>query len=141
MNSDNQIDAVERTLIGALVSNYPAGFSDANTKFPNASGTTPDGSAWLRVGIASNFGPISSDASGCYEINQGLFVVGVFVAKGTGSQSAWKTAQHIKHLYSAERFDDICIESAVITPTSEPENSPWFGINVNVTFTFEGYLT
>lgn len=138
MNTDNDLAAVESRLINRLLSNIPVGFTAAQISVPNASFTTPNATPWMRCTL-QNFGPIDQDASACYEVNEGVFTIGIFYPKGTGSQAALSLAKTIKSLYTAEIFDDVVIESVRVNPTSEPDNSPWYGVNVVATYTFEGH--
>ena len=140
METDNQLDAVERKLVAA----FQAATLDpvvANIKYPNGHFTTPNNANWIRINTPINSGPFEQDASGCYEINQGFMVIQVFTPKGSGSQTALKLAQQIKSIYTAEQFDDLMIESVVVSPAPEPESSPWYGINCQVNFTFEGFTS
>lgn len=140
MNTDNDLALVEQKLIGRLLSNIPAGFTAAKIKVPNANFTTPNDSPWLRCSL-SNLGPIEQDASGCYEVNSGIFTIGIFYPKGSGSQAALSLAKTIKSLYTAEIFDDLVVESVRVNPTPEPDNSSWYGVNVSVNYSFEGHTS
>lgn len=106
-------------------------------KFINAPFTTPNNQNWARVSI-NNFGPIDQDASAKYEINQGVFTVSYFVPKGTGYDAAMDMAHAIKALYTAEIFDDVVVTSVLVNESSEPESSPWYGINISINYQFEG---
>lgn len=141
--TDNSLDAVCEKLTQRLITNilllaHP--IPDASIKRINAPFTTPNNAPWIRLNI-NNFGPIDQDASGCYEINRGIFDVFVFYPKGTGSRKAFEVAQSIKSLYTAEIFDDVVIESVLVNPTSEPDSSPWYGTNVQINYTFEGHTS
>lgn len=139
MAATNPIDAVEAVLVGAVAQALPPGFGAGQVAYPNAAFSTPGG-PWLRLGVVSNYGPISGDATGTYEVSRALFVVSVFYPEGAGTRSAWQAAQHVKDIFDADGLGDLCVEEVVITPTSEPAGSHWYGLNVNVTFTFESYL-
>lgn len=140
MNTDNDLGIVESKLIGRLLSNLPAGVTASMIKFPNANFNTPNATPWLRCSL-SNFGPIDQDASGCYEVNSGIFTIAIFYPKGSGSQAALSLAKTIKSLYTAEIFDDLVVESVRVNPTPEPDSSPWYGVNVSVNYSFEGHTS
>lgn len=149
MSTDNALYLVEKLLVdrllAALATITPA-IPSTRVKLPNAPLTTPNNLSWLRVNSPVNNGPIESevsggDAAGCYEINQGFWIVSVFFPKGTGSQAALAYAHKLKELYNGVITGDIVILSVVESPTPEPESSPWYGVNVQVNFTFEGYTS
>lgn len=140
MNTDNDLAIVESKLITRLLSNLPVGITAARVHVPNANFTTPNNQSWLRCSM-SNFGPIDQDASGCYEVNSGIFTIGIFYPKGVGSQAALTLAKTIKSLYTAEIFDDLVVESVRVSPTPEPDNSSWYGVNVSVNYSFEGHTS
>lgn len=141
MNTDNDLGAAERALISPLLASLPAGFALERVKLPGAEFTTPANQPWMRVGIDSNYGPISGDAAGEYEINRARFTAALFFPVGSGSQAAFVAARHIKALYSGEILGDLAVESVVVTPSPEPNDSQWYGLNIQITFTFEGNLT
>lgn len=109
----------------------------SRVKFINAPFVTPNAQSWARVDI-NNFGPVDQDASGAYEINQGIFTISYFVPRGTGSQAAMNMAHAIKALYTAEVFDDVVITSVIVSPSPESESSPWYGQNISINYQFEG---
>lgn len=137
MPIDNDLGAVEAALIGAYNSASITGIT--KTKFPNAKWQTPQNAAWARVGLTPVNARISTDASGCYEINQGIFNIAVFWPKGTGTKAAQAAAHEIKTLYETADLDDVTIAGVTVVPTSEPESSNWYGININVTYQYEGH--
>lgn len=136
MVTDNDLAEVEIKLVSAIMAAPP--FVDF-IQVPNGPGETPNNGNWIRINSPINTGPFSQDASGCYEINRGFMVVQVFTPAGTGSQKAISLAQELKTLFTAELFDDVTIESVVVSPSPEPSGSPWFGVNCRINFTFEGY--
>jgi hypothetical protein len=140
MNTDNQLYEVVAKLEKRLkdgLSALPFPITLEKVCWINASFTTPNNLPWLRNSII-NFGPIDQDASGSYEINQGLYVIGVFWPKKSGIGDPLRQAQAIKSLYTGEFFDDVVIESVTVSPTPEPESSSWYGVNVSITYSFEG---
>lgn len=141
MAIDNDLSLVEERLISALVAALPTGVSSAFFKGPNGAfegGKTPNNEPWCRAGLTSVNSPIDTDASGCYEINQGLFNVGLFWPKGTGSRQALQAAHEVKELYDANEFDDLKVIESNISPAPEEENSLWYGVNINITYQYEG---
>lgn len=100
---------------------------------------TPNNRAWLRTSIF-NLGIIDQDASTEYETNRAQFTIGVFYPKGTG-RAAMVTGKLIKDLFTAERFNDLNVEQVTVSPTAEPESSSWFGVNVQIIFTYEGVVS
>lgn len=137
---DNNLSLVEERLISAFLASLPTGISDEqHVKVPNLKFTTPNDNPWARIGLTTPAIPVSTDASGCYEINQGLLNVGLFWPKGTGSRAALQAAKEVKELYDANNFDDVKILSSVVSPAPELESSAWYGVNINVTYQYEGY--
>lgn len=141
MPIDNDLSLVEERLIDAFNASLPAGIIAGNVKYPNGRFTTPNGEPWARIGLTTAAIPVDADASGCYEINEGLFNVGLFWPKGTGSQDAMQAAHQVKELYDANNFDDVKILSSVVSPAPEGESSAWYGVNINMTYQYEGYRT
>jgi hypothetical protein len=144
VNTDNSLDLVESLLVerfNSLRSTITPPIPTTSIHYPNAPWATPNNAAWVRINSPINFGPIEQDASGCYEINSGIMVFQVFFPKGTGSKNAMSVAQQIKGFYTAEVLGDLVVESVVVSPAPEPESSPWYGINCQVNFTFEGYTS
>lgn len=144
MNTDNSLSKAEQFLVAAFVDGMTSidpAISESNIKYPNAPFTTPNGSPWIRITTPYNFGVVETDASGCYEINSGAFIISVFTPKGSGSISALSIAHQIKSFYTARNIGDIVINTVVVSPTSEPESSPWFGVNITVNFQFEGFTS
>lgn len=143
MPIDNDLGAVEKALIdtftNALTASSITGITKAKTKYPNRSFTTPNNDPWARLSMTPQNSPISTDASGCYEINQGVFNVGLFWPKGTGTTAAMTAAHQVKELYETAALDDVTIGSVTVNPTSEPESSNWYGVNVNITYQYEGH--
>lgn len=138
MATDNQLYKVEQRLVAAITTSPP---TVAQILLPNAPGNTPNNGTWIRINSPINFGPFSQDASGCYEINRGFMSVQVFVPRGTGSIAALTLAENIKSRFTARTFDDVTIESVVVSPSPEPDNSPWFGVNCRINFTYEGFTS
>ena len=142
MPIDNALYLVEERLVEAFIAGAPADILAANIKLPNfgfTGGETPDNEPWARLESPRGFGPESTDASGCYEINSGLFVLSLFWPKGSGSKKIMQAAHAVKELYDANTFDDVTITSVVVSPTPEPEESLWFGVRINVNFQYEGF--
>jgi hypothetical protein len=139
---DNALHLVEERLTAAFVASLPTGVSSAYIKMPNAGftgGKTPNNQPWARLESPQSFGPISTDASGCYEINDGVFRVSLFWPKGSGSKAAMEAAHEVKELYGQPDYDDVTITSVVVSPTPEPDDSLWFGVRINVNFQYEGF--
>lgn len=142
MPIDNALYLVEDRLTDAFIASLPTGIASTHIKMPNAGftgGNTPNNEPWARIQSPLSFGPDSTDASGCYEINAGRMTVALFWPKGTGSQAAMQAAHEVKELYDANVYDDVTITSVVVAPTPEPESSNWFGVNVNINFQYEGH--
>ena len=139
MAIDNSLVTVEQVLIEALRSSLPAGIVAGNVKVPNGSFTTPNGQPWCRAGLTPVNSPVDVDASGCYEINQGIYNVGLFWPKGSGSRSALEAAHEVKELYDANNFGDLKIIESNVSPAPEAEASLWYGVNVNITYQYEGF--
>lgn len=139
MPIDNALHFVEDRLITAFAAALPTDIVSANVKYPNASFATPNNSPWARLESPQSFGPISTDASGCYEINDGVFRVSLFWPKGSGSKAAMEAAHEVKELYGQPDYDDVTITSVVVSPTPEPDDSLWFGVRINVNFQYEGF--
>lgn len=144
MSTDNALHLVEALLIQRFIDNIgtlnPA-IPLTRVKFPNAQFTTPNNLSWIRINSPINNGPIEQDASGCYEINSGFLVISTFFPKGSGSQNAMKVAHQIKALYTAKILGDVAVISVIVSPTPEPESSPWYGCNTQINFQFEGYTS
>ena len=111
----------------------------ATTKVPNGTFDTPNNEPWARVGLTPQNSPVSTDASGCYEINQGVYNVGLFWPKRSGSRAALQAAHEVKELYDANTFDDVKIIASVVSPSPEAESSLWYGVNINITYQYEGH--
>ena len=139
MPIDNALHLVESRLVSAFIASLPAGIIAARVKYPNASFSTPNSQPWARLESPQSFGPISTDASGCYEINDGVFRVSLFWPKGSGSTAAMTAAHEVKVLYGQPVYDDVTITSVVVSPTPEPDDSLWFGVRINVNFQYEGF--
>ena len=139
---DNNLALVEDRLIKAFLASLPTGIAgEQQVKSPNLKFTTPNKGPWARIGLTTPATPVSTDASGCYEISQGILNVGLFWPKGTGSQEALQAAHQVKELYDANNFDDVKILSSVVSPAPEGETSAWYGVNINMTYQYEGYRT
>ena len=139
MPIDNALHLVESRLVAAFMADLPTGITSASVSLPGARFATPKNTAWARLETPRNIFPVSTDASGCYEINQGVFVVSLFWPKGTGSQAALQAAHAVKVLYGQPVYDDVTIASVVLSPTPEPEDSNWYGVKINVNFQYEGF--
>lgn len=137
MPIDNDLGAVEAALIGAYNAATITGVT--KTKYPNLKFTTPNDAPWCRLSMTPSVFPVSTDASGCYEINQGVFNVALFWPKGSGSKAIMAAAHEVKELYETAALDDVIIAGVTVNPTSEPESSNWFGVNVNITYQYEGH--
>lgn len=143
MATDNDLATVESVLISRLRDNYgtlPDTFSDSVVSFPNSGFTTPQNSQWMRLSIVSA-GVIDADASGTYEVNRGFFDVQIFYPRGTGSQMALQVGKAVKSLYTAEKLSDVVVESVSVSPSPEADSSPWYGVNVTIQFTYEGFTS
>lgn len=143
MATDNDLATVESVLIGRLTANLgtlPDTFTASVISFPNAQFTTPQNSQWMRLTI-NNLGLIDADASGTYEVNRGTFDVQIFYPRGTGSQKALQVGKAVKSLYTAEILSDVVIESVSVSPSPEADSSPWYGVNVTIQFTYEGFTS
>lgn len=121
-----------------LKSASPVAFASSMVSWVGASFTTPNGTPWIRNSVV-NLGIIDQDASTSYETNQAQFTLGLFYPKGHG-RAALDTGKQIKDLFTAERFDDLNVEQVTVSPTPEPDSSSWFGVNIVVTFTYEGVV-
>lgn len=142
MPIDNAMYLVESAIIQNFLDNLPTGIVLANVNVPNAGfigGSQPNKSPWARLNSPQSFGPISGDASGCYEVNSGQLIIQLFWPKGSGSQAVWQAAHEVKELYAINLLDGVIITDIVESPTAESAASIWFGINVKLTFQFEGH--
>ena len=139
MPIDNALHLVESRLVAAFADSLPTGIVATHVKYPNANFITPNNSPWARLESPQSFGPISTDASGCYEINDGVFRVSLFWPNGSGSRAAMKAAHEVKELYGQPDYDDVTITSVVVSPAPEPSSSPWYGINIVISFQYEGH--
>lgn len=137
--TDNSIAEAAGKLENRLKTALPiASITMTDVSWIGAKFDTPNNRAWLRTSVF-NLGIIDQDASTSYETNRAQFTIGVFYPKGTG-RAAMATGKLIKDLYTAERFDDLNVEQVTVSPTSEPESSSWFGVQVVVIFTYEGVV-
>ena len=138
-----KIEAALLSGISTLTYKLPGGsqktFTSSDINWIGAAFTTPNAKPWIRNNVI-NLGIIDQDASRGYEINRGLFTVALFFPKGSGREPM-NAAKKIKDLFTAEIFDDLVVEQVIVSPTSEPESSPWFGVNIQITFTYEGALS
>lgn len=116
----------------------PLPFSVNDVSWIGAHFTTPNAKPWIRNNVI-NLGIIDQDASMSYETNRAQFTIGVFFPKGNG-RAAMDTAKQIKDLFTKEIFDDLVIEQVTVSPTAEPESSSWFGVNIQIVFTYEGFV-
>lgn len=116
----------------------PLPFAKSDVSWIGASFTTPNSKPWLRNSVV-NLGIIDQDASLSYETNRAQFTVGVFFPKGSG-RAAMDAGKQIKGLFTREIFGDLVIEQVTVSPTAEPESSPWFGVSVQIIFTYEGFV-
>lgn len=122
-----------------LVQNpLPVLFTTNLINWIGANFTTPNAAPWIRNSVV-NIGIIDQDASNSYETNRAQFTFGVFFPKGHG-RAAMDTGKQIKDLFTREIFDDLVVEQVTVSPTAEPDSSPWFGVNVTVIFTYEGFV-
>lgn len=138
--TDNSIAEAAEKLENRLKTALPiASIPMASVSWIGAHFTTPNNAPWLRTSVF-NLGIIDQDASTSYETNRAQFTIGVFYPKGTG-RAAMVTGKLIKDLFTAERFDDLNVEQVTASPTAEPESSSWFGVNVQVIFTYEGVVS
>lgn len=137
--TDNSIAEAAEWLEARLKAALPSlSLTTASVSWIGAKFTTPNNAPWLRTSVF-NLGIIDQDASTSYETNRAQFTIGVFYPKGTG-RVAMVTGKAIKDLYTAEKFEDLVVEGVTVSPTSEPESSSWFGVQVVVTFTYEGMV-
>jgi hypothetical protein len=135
--TDNSIAEAAEKLENRLKTALPiATIPMSSVSWIGARFTTPNNAPWLRTSVF-NLGIIDQDASTSYEINRAQFTIGVFYPKGTG-RAAMATGEQIKNIFNAEIFDDLIVERVTVSPTSEPESSSWFGVNVQIIFTYEG---
>lgn len=139
MPIDNALYLVEDRLVKAFLANLPTGIDAGRVKLPGAPFNTPNSEPWARLSSPRDTGPISTDASGCYEINAGRMNIALFWPKGTGSKAALQAAHEVKQLYGQPVYDDVTIVSVVISPTPEPEESRWYGVNININYQYEGH--
>jgi len=138
--TDNSIAEAAEKLENRIKTALPiASIPMSSVSWIGAKFTTPNNAPWLRTSIF-NLGIIDQDASTSYETNRAQFTIGVFYPKGTG-RAAMVTGKLIKDLFTAERFDDLNVEQVTVSPTAEPESSSWFGVNVQIIFTYEGVVS
>lgn len=138
--TNNSLALATKALVDRFKNNLsglPTTLPATRIKFINSPFTTPNNQNWARVSI-SNFGPIDQDASGQYEVNQGIFTISYFVPKGTGYDAAMDMAHAIKALYTSEILDDLVVNSVLVNESPETESSSWYGINISVNYQFEG---
>lgn len=139
--TNNDIGLVEDKLVSRLEANIAAlstAIPSEQFMRPNGTGPAVANAPWIRANSPLNFGGFDRDASGSYEISRGQFTVQVFFPRGSGSKSALAVGKSIQTLYNAEKFDDLVIESVTVSPSPEPDSSPWYGVNVTVQFSYEG---
>lgn len=138
--TNNSLALATKALVDRFKNNLsglPTTLPATRIKFINAPFTTPNNQSWARVSTSEPV-IIDMDASGKYEVNQGIFTISYFVPRGTGYESAMNMAHAIKALYTAEIFDDLVVNSVTVGESSEPESSPWYGVNISVNYQFEG---
>lgn len=136
---ESHLKASIATITYKLVQNpAPLPFTIGMVSWIGASFDTPNAAPWIRNSVV-NLGIIDQDASMSYETNRAQFTFGVFFPKGHG-RAAMDTGKQIKDLFTREIFDDLVIEQVTVSPTSEPESSSWFGVQVQVIFTYEGVV-
>lgn len=131
----NSFADAEGVLINRLLSNKPAGFTDAKIKLPNSPFTTPS-DKWLR--LTMNMTGVSEvDAQGAFELNVGVLTIDVFYAKGTGSDAANETANLIKLTYNGFKSNDVVVYPVEVIPRGEDGN--WWHVQVDANFQFQSY--
>jgi hypothetical protein len=143
-NTDNDLAQVETKLAARLTSGL-SGLYEAFTadlvKWPGQPFTTPS-SKWMRFSL-SGVGVVDQDASGSYELNRGFCTISVFYPRGKYDSSfkALSVAKTVKSLYTSEKFDDLVIEQVSVSPSPEPDGSNWFGVNVTIQFSYQGFTS
>lgn len=138
--TNNSLSLATKALVDRFKNNLsglPTALPVTRVKFINAPFTTPNNQNWARVSTSAPV-IIDTDASGKYEINQGIFTISYFVPRGTGYDAAMDMAHQIKALYTAEIFDDLVVNSVTVGESPEPESSSWYGVNISVNYQFEG---
>jgi len=142
--TNNDLAQVESKLAVRLQSGYTSlaatAWTEAEVKWPNVNFNTPQDGRWLRFSITSA-GVIDQDASGSYELNRGFCTISVFFPRGGGSAAALTVAKNIKSLYTREIFDDLVIEQVSVSPSPEPDGSAFYGVNVTIQFSYQGYTS
>ena len=130
----------EAELIGAIMASLPSGYTAATVKLPNANFTTPSGAKWMRIDTPINHLANDQDASGDYEITDAVMYAYVFHPSGSGTQAAYTDAEHVKSVVDNMTSNYCAIQRVTASPTPEPNDSPWFGVEIKIEFSTESII-
>lgn len=120
-----------------LDANLPLGISVDQIEYPNIKFDQPDNAPWMRVTWA-NAGVTSTDASHCYEINQGIMVIDFFYPKYSSVIQPVRNAEFVKKAMLGATYDDVTLSTADVVPIGE--TGVWYMVQLNINYQYEGYV-
>lgn len=109
--------------------------SDSNLKLPNAPFTTPENELWVRLTVINGRGiNVQAGKNGTTRAT-GIFVVDVFVPKGSGNKLANNVADQAVDLYRKQFFDNIRAEETEVVEIGISD--AWHQVQMTLFYNFD----
>lgn len=141
--ADKRLSVAIDNIKARLLTSVPAGVKGLvmpNTKMIDASTMQPiqDSGAlpWLRLSIIPTVSTNEGNGGGTWVRRQGLIVVDVFTAKGSGINVNQDICDAVTELFENTEFGNVKTFEA---NTAKIEDDPWLGYQVNINFYCEGF--
>lgn len=94
------------------------------------------GQPWVRLSVIPTVSTNEGNGGGTWVRRQGLIVVDVFTAKGTGINTNQAICDAVTELFENTEFGNVKTFEAV---AAKIEDDPWLGYQVNINFYCEGF--
>lgn len=141
--ADKRLSVAIDNIKARFIASVPSGVKGLvmpNTKMIDASTLQPiqDSGAlpWLRLSIIPTVSTNEGNGGGTWVRRQGLIVVDVFTAKGSGINLNQDICDAVTELFENTEFGNVKTFEA---NTAKIEDDPWLGYQVNINFYCEGY--
>lgn len=122
-------------LVKRLLNALPTGYTKKAVNVPNAPFTTPSNTKWLRATVIP-FTTVSDDATGCFKITRGQFIVDSFYPKGSYTTSQLTDHQAIKVLFENETFGNT--QCQTVSTLTIGDTRTWYQMQSSIEFYMEG---
>lgn len=124
----------QNDLITRLLNNLPPGYTSASVKLPNAPFKTPAKAKWLRA--TNLFNETINVTPDGYKRTFGIFVIDLFVPKGSGDKTQLDDAQTLKVTFENQEFGNTLTQE--VSTELIGEDGAWYILKLNVNYYYEG---